>query len=135
MMQASVLRRMAAILAADVADFSALMEHDEVGTNVEIALLRHEIVEPILVDNRGRLIKTMDEGFIVEFGSSLESLRCGISIQCTLADTTDSLQLRIGLHLGDAIVEVSGGGFVEGGEGEACRRGPAAARGRLIFVR
>jgi len=132
MMQTSVHRGMAAILAADVADFSALMEHDEVGTNVEIALLRHEIVEPILVDNRGRLIKTMDEGFIVEFGSSLESLRCGISIQCTLADTTDSLQLRIGLHLGDAIVEGSGGVYGEGANVAACLEALADPGGILI---
>jgi adenylate cyclase len=105
-------RRKEAILAANVAGFSALMEHDELGTTVQIALLRREIVEPILANNRGCLIKTMDEGFIAEFGNPLEALRCGISIQRTLADAADSLQLRIGLYLGDAIVEDSGGSTV-----------------------
>jgi adenylate cyclase len=107
MAQISVHRRMA-ILAADVAGFSALLERDEVGTCVEIALLRHEIVVPILAENRGRSIKVMDEGFIAEFASPLEALRCGISIQRTLAAITDSLQLHIGLTLGDAIVKDSG---------------------------
>jgi adenylate cyclase len=105
MVQISSYRRMPTILAADVAGFSALMEHDDVGTCVQIALLRREIVEPILADNRGCLIETMESGFLAEFESPLEALRCGISIQLTLADATDRLQLRIGLNFGDAIVE------------------------------
>jgi adenylate cyclase len=105
MAQISSHRRMPTILAADVAGFSALMEHDDVGTYVQVALLRREIVEPILADNRGRLIESREGGFLAEFGSPLEALRCGISIQRTLADATDSIQLRVGLNLGDAIVE------------------------------
>jgi adenylate cyclase len=104
-------RRLAAILAADVVGFSALMERDEEGTYARIGRLRREIVEPSLSEHQGRLIKTTGDGFLAEFASPLAALRCAIALQ----DKGDTqLPLRIGLNLGDVIVEDGGDVYGEG---------------------
>jgi adenylate cyclase len=104
-------RRLAAILAADVVGFSALMERDEEGTYARIGRLRREIVEPSLSEHHGRLIKTTGDGFLAEFASPLAALRCAIALQ----DKGDTqLPLRIGLNLGDVIVEDGGDVYGEG---------------------
>lgn len=106
-------RRLAAILAADVAGFSALMECDEEGTYARIGTLRREVIEPRLSDHQGRLVKTTGDGFLAEFASPIAALRCALAIQRDLTDP-DGLRLRIGLNLGDVIIEAGGDVFGEG---------------------
>src|SRR5947208_4262603 len=105
-------RRLAAILAADVAGFSAAMERDEEGTFARVQDLRHVIVEPKIAEHQGRLIKTTGDGFLAEFASPIAATKCALAIQVELA--TASLKLRIGLNLGDVIVEESGDVYGEG---------------------
>jgi TolB-like protein/class 3 adenylate cyclase len=107
-------RRLAAILAADVVGFSALMERDEEGTYARIGALRREIIDPCLSEHFGRLIKTTGDGFLAEFASPIAALRCALAIQGNLADDPDALRLRIGLNLGDVIIEEGGDVYGEG---------------------
>ena len=109
-----VQRRLAAILAADVVGFSALMEHDEEGTYARVGHLRRVIIEPRLSEHRGRLIKTTGDGFLAEFASPLAALRCAIALQDDLAKDPGPLRMRVGLNLGDVIVEESGDVYGEG---------------------
>lgn len=73
-------RRLAAVLAADVVGFSALMEHDELETLQRIKSLQHHTIEPRLLSRGGRLVKTTGDGFLIEFGSPSEALQCAIEI-------------------------------------------------------
>jgi TolB-like protein/class 3 adenylate cyclase len=109
-----VQRRLAAILAADVVGFSARMERDEEGTYDLVGRLRRDIIEPRLSAHSGRLIKTTGDGFLAEFASPIAALRCALAIQGDLADDRDALLMRIGLNLGDVIVEDSGDVYGEG---------------------
>ena len=79
MADATVQRRLAAILTADVAGFSTLMERDEEGTYSRIGKLRREIIEPRLSEHQGRLIKTTGDGFLAEFASPIAALRCALA--------------------------------------------------------
>jgi adenylate cyclase len=97
-------RRLAAILAADVAGYSAMMERDEEGTFAAVRALRRGTIEPRLAEYQGRLIKTTGDGFLAEFASPIAALKCAIAIQMAPAEK-GSLQLRIGLNLGDVIIE------------------------------
>jgi adenylate cyclase len=106
-------RRLAAILAADVAGYSAMMERDEEGTAAAVRALRRDVIEPKLIEHRGRLIKTTGDGFLAEFASPIAALNCALAIQQRPNDS-DGLQLRIGLNLGDVIIEESGDVLGEG---------------------
>src|SRR5689334_3412429 len=75
-----VQRRLAAILAADVVGFSALMGVDEEGTVERIKSLRREVLEPMVADHQGRIVKTTGDGFLVEFSSSVEAVRFSVEI-------------------------------------------------------
>ena len=105
-------RRLAAILAADVVGFSSMMEKDEEGTLVRIKALQRETVESYVAQHHGRTVKTMGDGFLVEFPSPVEAVQCAISIQEKTA--TGPLQLRIGINLGDIIIEEDGDVYGEG---------------------
>jgi adenylate cyclase len=105
-------RRLAAIMAADVAGFSAAMERDEEGTFAQVQELRRKIVEPKIAEHQGRLIKTTGDGFLAEFASPIAATRAALAIQAETA--SGSLRLRIGLNLGDVIVEESGDVYGEG---------------------
>ena len=110
-------RRLAAILAADIAGFSALMERDEEGTFAAVQALQRDVIEPRLAEYQGRLIKTTGDGFLVEFASPFAALRCALAIQARTigdADTNVPLKLRIGLNLGDVIIEDGGDIYGEG---------------------
>src|SRR3712207_4945698 len=102
-------RRLAAILAADVAGFSAMMERDEEGTAARIRALRVEVIEPALAGHHGRLVKTTGDGFLAEFASPVEAVRSALAIQDQLA--SGGLRLRIGINLGDIIIEDDGDVF------------------------
>src|SRR5438128_6269334 len=105
-------RRLAAIMVADVAGFSAAMERDEEGTFARVQELRRKIIEPKIDEHTGRLVKTTGDGFLAEFASPIAALRCALAIQSELAG--GPLQLRIGLNLGVVIVEDNGDVYGEG---------------------
>src|SRR4051812_38233414 len=110
-------RRLAAILAADVVGFSSMMEKDEEGTASHIRAVRREVIEPKLSAHQGRLIKTTGDGFLAEFASPVEAVRCALSVQDSIAERGEangSLKLRIGINLGDIIVEHDGDVFGDG---------------------
>ncbi|MEI6200439.1 MAG: adenylate/guanylate cyclase domain-containing protein, partial [Enhydrobacter sp.] len=96
-------RRLAAILVADVVGYSKLVGADESGTLAKLRTLRAEVIEPAISRHAGRLFKSMGDGFLVEFASAVQALTCAIEIQ--KATTPDSLLLRIGIHVGDVVVQ------------------------------
>jgi adenylate cyclase len=111
------IRRLAAILAADVVGFSSMMEKDEEGTASHVRAVRREVIEPKLSAHQGRLVKTTGDGFLAEFASPVEAVRCALSIQDAVAEQADAnggLKLRIGINLGDIIIEDDGDVFGDG---------------------
>jgi TolB-like protein len=104
-------RRLAAILAADVVGYTRLMAADELGTLRRLTELRQEVLEPLLAGYRGRLVKLMGDGLLVEFPSLLDAVECALAWQRTVPGheakrAEDSrLSFRIGIHLGDVIFE------------------------------
>jgi adenylate cyclase len=101
-------RRLAAILAADVVGYSALMQRAEEATYAEFERLKRELIEPSLSHHDGRLIKTTGDGALAEFASPLAAMRCAVEIQDRLASGNSPLTLRVGLNLGDVIVGQDG---------------------------
>src|SRR6516164_3618572 len=103
-------RRLAAILAADVAGYSRLIGADEEGTG-RIRALRAELIDPKIAAHNGRLVKTTGDGLLVEFASVVDALRCATEVQAGMAErnaTTPAdkrIEFRIGLHQGDIVVE------------------------------
>ena len=108
MTEQRVQRRLAAILAADVVGYSALMQHAEEATYVDFERLKLELIEPSLSRHEGRLIKTTGDGALVEFASPLAAMRYAVEIQDQLASGCSPLTLRVGLNLGDVIVGQDG---------------------------
>jgi TolB-like protein len=104
-------RRLAAILAADVAGYSRLMGDDEEGTLERLKALRRELVDPKIAEHRGRIVKTTGDGLLVEFASVVDAVRCAVEVQQAMPErnvgvAADSrIELRIGINLGDVIVE------------------------------
>jgi adenylate cyclase len=109
-----VQRRLAAILAADVVGYSAIMERDEEATYAEFERLKRELIEPGLSRHEGRLIKTTGDGALAEFASPLAAVRCALEIQDHLAPGSSPLTLRVGLNLGDVIVGQDGDLYGDG---------------------
>jgi adenylate cyclase len=104
-------RRLAAILAADVVGSSRLMGADEEGTLAQLKALRKSLVDPKIVEHRGRIVKNTGDGALVEFGSVVDAVRCAVKIQCCIsAQNTDvpqdkRIEFRIGIHVGDIIID------------------------------
>ncbi|MGC2200960.1 MAG: adenylate/guanylate cyclase domain-containing protein, partial [Stellaceae bacterium] len=104
-------RRLAAILAADVAGYSRLMGADEEGTLERLKALRRELLDPKIAEHHGRIVKTTGDGLLVEFASVVDAVRCAVAVQQAMPgrDTSvaadDRIELRIGINLGDVIVE------------------------------
>lgn len=96
-------RRLAAILAADVVGYSRLMGADEAGTMALLAALRRDRVEPLIAEHRGRVFKLMGDGILAEFPSVVDAVSCAVAWQEAVAGA--GLQFRIGVNLGDVIVE------------------------------
>src|SRR5271168_2440125 len=109
--QGLVERRLAAILAADVAGYSRLIEGNEEGTLRRLKALRAELVDPKIAGHRGRIVKTTGDGLLVEFASIVDAVRCAVDIQremksrYELAPAADPIVLRIGINLGDIIID------------------------------
>src|SRR5712691_8881188 len=102
-------RRLAAILAADVAGYSRLMGADEEGTLEHLKALRRELADPKIKEHRGRIVKTTGDGLLVEFASVVDAMRCAVEVQHEMAERNAGvpeerrLQFRIGINLGDII--------------------------------
>ena len=104
-------RRLAAILAADVAGYSRLMGADEEGTHERLRAHFRELVDPKIAEHRGRVVKNTGDGFLAEFSSVVDAVRCAVEIQRGMIDREPDLpeerriRFRIGINLGDVIVE------------------------------
>ena len=104
-------RRLAAILAADVAGYSRLMGADEEGTLERLKALRAEVIDPKIAEHHGRIVKTTGDGMLVEFASVVDAVRCAVEVQQAMPDrntgaAADSrIELRIGINLGDVVVD------------------------------
>jgi adenylate cyclase len=96
-------RRLAAILVADVVGYSKLIGIDEARTLAQLQALRSEIIAPQLAKHAGRLFKSVGDGFLIEFSSAVHALNCALAIQ--EANALGALPLRIGVHLGDVVVQ------------------------------
>lgn len=105
------IRRLAAILAADVTGYSRLIEADEEGTLGRLKALRGEAIDPQIARHHGRIVETTGDGLLVEFASVVDALRCAAAVQAALAHSNAQLpadrriELRIGIHQGDIVVE------------------------------
>jgi TolB-like protein len=108
---ARVERRLAAILAADVAGYSRLIGADEEGTLARLKAIRAELIDPAIAAYHGRIVKTTGDGLLTEFASTIDALRCASEIQAGMADQnagvlpTDRIEFRLGIHQGDIVVE------------------------------
>jgi len=104
-------RRLAAILAADVAGYSRLMGVDEEGTLERLKALRRELLDPKIAEHHGRIVKTTGDGLLVEFASVVDAVRCAVAVQQAMPERNTSIaaesyiELRVGINLGDVIVE------------------------------
>src|SRR5437016_3361035 len=104
-------RRLAAILAADVAGYSRLMGADEEGTHEQLKAHLSELIEPKIAEHRGRVVKNTGDGFLAEFPSVVDAVRCAVEFQRDMAERNSAIPLsnriefRIGINLGDVIVE------------------------------
>ena len=104
-------RRLAAILAADVAGYSRLIGADEEGTLERLKAIRAELIDPKISEDRGRIVKTTGDGMLVEFASVVDALRCASQLQQQMAERNagipadDRIEFRIGVHQGDVVVE------------------------------
>jgi TolB-like protein/class 3 adenylate cyclase len=103
-------RRLAAILAADVAGYSRLIGIDEEGTLNRIRSIRADLIDPKIAEHKGRLVKTTGDGLLVEFASVVDALRCATDWQRGMAEhnagtSDDRIEFRIGINVGDVVVE------------------------------
>ena len=104
-------RRLAAIIAADVAGYSRLMGADEEGTLQRLRAHRRELVDPKIREHHGRIVKTTGDGMLVEFSSVVDAVRCAAEIQRSMVDRNAEIPedkriaLRIGVNLGDVIID------------------------------
>jgi adenylate cyclase len=133
-------RRLAAILAADVAGYSRLMGADEEGTHERLKAHRRELVDPKIREHSGRIVKTTGDGLLAEFPSVVDAVRCAAELQRGVIDREPEvpedrrIRFRIGINLGDIIAE--GGDIFGDGVNVAARLealaepGGSASRGR-----
>src|SRR6516164_7353649 len=104
-------RRLAAILAADVAGYSRLMGGVEEGTHARLRAHSRELVDPKIAEHRGRIVKNTGDGMLVEFSSVVDAVRCAAEIQRAMIDRDPDvpeerrIRFRIGVNVGDVIAE------------------------------
>jgi adenylate cyclase len=105
------IRRLAAILAADVAGYSRLMGVDEEGTHERLRAHLLELVDPKIGEHRGRIVKNTGDGMLAEFASVVDALRCASEVQAGMAERNaavpadNRIEFRIGVHQGDVVIE------------------------------
>src|SRR6202049_1927690 len=111
MSEERVERRLAAILAVDVAGYSRLMGVDEEGTLTVLKAIRREVGDPKIAEHRGRIVKTTGDGLLVEFASVVDAVRCAVEVQREMAirnagvPTEKRIEFRMGINLGDIIID------------------------------
>jgi adenylate cyclase len=104
-------RRLTAILAADVAGYSRLMGADEEGTHERLKAHLGELVNPKINEHHGRIVKNTGDGFLAEFASAIDAVRCAVAVQRGMADRNavnppeERIEFRVGINLGDVIAE------------------------------
>jgi adenylate cyclase len=104
-------RQLSAILSADVAGYSRLIGIDEEGTLARLKELRHTLIDPKIEEHRGRIVKTMGDGLLVQFASVVEAVRCAADIQRLVTEqqtgTADDQQIefRMGVNIGDIVID------------------------------
>jgi adenylate cyclase len=104
-------RKLAAILAADVVGYSRLVGADEAGTVARLKALRKEFIEPLIAEYRGRMVKLVGDGALVEFASAVDAVECAVALQHGVAERQAAepedrrIAFRIGINVGDIIVE------------------------------
>jgi adenylate cyclase len=104
-------RKLAAILAADVAGYSRLMGADEEGTLARLKAHRRELIDPKITEHRGRIVKTTGDGILIEFPSVVDAVRCAVDVQKGMADRNASepddkrIRFRVGINIGDIIID------------------------------
>jgi TolB-like protein/Flp pilus assembly protein TadD len=104
-------RKLAAILAADVAGYSRLIGADEEGTLKRLKAHRKELIDPKIAEHQGRVVKVTGDGILIEFPSAVAALRCAVEVQHTMAERNANesedrrIEFRVGLHQGDIVVE------------------------------
>ena len=110
MAEQRVERRLAAILAGDVAGYSRLMGVDEEGTLARLNAHRREFLEPTIAEHRGRIVKRTGDGVLIEFSSVVDAVRCAIQQQRGMGQRNagipaeQRIELRMGIHIGDVII-------------------------------
>jgi class 3 adenylate cyclase len=111
MAEERVQRRLAAILAADVVGYGRLLEQDEAGTLAALKARRRDILNPLIAEHHGRIVKVMGDGVLVEFGSAVNAVAAAAELQKRMAAANEGaagdrrIGLRIGINLGDVVVE------------------------------
>ena len=104
-------RRLAAVLAADVAEYSRLMGIDEEGTLARLKAVRKTLVDPTIASHRGRIVKTTGDGMLVEFASAVDAVRGAVEVQRGMVEQNalvpqdKRIEFRIGIHVGDIIID------------------------------
>jgi adenylate cyclase len=124
-------RRLAAIMSADVVGYTRMMAADEAGTLAALRAARAEFLDPAVEAHGGRIVKTTGDGVLVEFGSAVDAVRCGLAIQTGMAERGGDLQLRVGVNVGDVVIE--GGDIFGDGVNLAARLEGVAAPGGLAI--
>jgi adenylate cyclase len=103
-------RRLAAVLAADVAGYSRLMGTDEEGTLARLKTVRRILIDPTIAAHHGRIVKTTGDGMLVEFASAVDAVRCAAEVQLAVAEQNADvpqdvrIEFRVGIHVGDIII-------------------------------
>src|SRR6201987_596362 len=132
-------RRLAAILAADVAGYSRLMGADEEGTLAALKAILHEVGDPKVKEHRGRIVKTPGDGLLIEFASVVDAVRCAVDVQREMAERNADvpsdrrLEFRIGINVGDIIKD--GRDIYGDGVNVAARLEPLAEPGGISVRR
>jgi adenylate cyclase len=102
-------RRLAAVLAVDVAGYSRLMGADERGTLEALKAHRREVIDPAVAGHKGRIVKTTGDGILVEFASAVDAVTCAVAVQDKMAERNVSFEpvitFRIGINVGDIIID------------------------------
>ncbi len=104
-------RKLAAILAADVAGYGRLMGVDEEGTLARVTACYRELIDPKTAEHRGRVVKTMGDGILIEFPSVVDAIRCAMEMQLAMAERNEKfsaeawIEFRVGINLGDIIID------------------------------
>jgi TolB-like protein/tetratricopeptide (TPR) repeat protein len=107
-------RRLTTILAADAAGYSRLVGADEEGTLERLRAIRKDLIDPVIAAHRGRIVKTTGDGLLVEFASVVDAVRSAVEMQRAMADSNSGLppdkriEFRVGINLGDVVVEDDG---------------------------